>query len=48
MLDKKNIIQEEEKSVLVGLIHDGQTEPPGQRFTSKNYSFLQKRREQYA
>jgi len=26
MLDKKNIIQEEEKAVLVGLIHDGQTE----------------------
>jgi GTP-binding protein HflX len=26
MLDKKNIIQEEERAVLVGLIHDGQTE----------------------
>jgi GTP-binding protein HflX len=26
MLDKKNIIQEEEKAVLVGLIHDSQTE----------------------
>jgi len=26
MLDKKNVIQEEEKAVLVGLIHDGQTE----------------------
>jgi GTP-binding protein HflX len=26
MLDKKKVIQEEEKAVLVGLIHDGQTE----------------------
>ena len=26
MIDKKNVIQEEEKAVLVGLIHDGQTE----------------------
>jgi len=26
MLDKKNVIQEEEKAVLVGLIHDSQTE----------------------